>query len=214
MKKYFLMKLKLPILVMIVLFASSVINAQRVEITPYYGYMFAGKMTLYQGDFNIKNDANYGITLDFEVDRKKGISVELLYDRIDTRVVLKEYPTNISKDLFDMSEEYFQVGGLYNSPLNKKAIAFGVFTLGAVRFHPKDSRYGDDWRFGVTFGGGIKYFISESIGIRLQGRIKMPLYFAGGGIYVGGGGAGYGMGAGTALLQADLTAGLIFQIGK
>ena len=72
----------------------------------------------------------------------------------------------------------------------------------------------DDWRFSVTLGGGIKYFISEKIGFRFQGRIKMPMYFAGGGIYVGTCGAGYGISAGTALLQADLTAGLIFQIGK
>ena len=99
--------------------------------------MFAGKMTLYQGDFNVKNDANYGIALDFEVDRKNGVSVELLYDRIDTRAVFKEYPTNITTDLFDMSEEYFQVGGLYNHPMNKKISTFGVFTLGATRFHPK-----------------------------------------------------------------------------
>ncbi|MEN8193908.1 MAG: hypothetical protein ABFS12_13885 [Bacteroidota bacterium] len=206
--------LKLFFIVIILFLISSIINAQRVEITPYYGYMFAGKMTLYQGDFNVKNNGNYGITLDFEVDRRAGIFFELLYDRLDTRAVFKKYPTNITTNLFDMSEEYFQVGGLYNHQLKKNISTFGVFTLGATRFHPKDSRYGDDWRFSVTLGGGLKVFISEKIGFRFQGRIKMPLYFAGGGIWIGSGGVNYGLGAGTALLQADLNAGLIFRIGK
>ena len=198
---------------LVVILSSVSLQAQRVEITPYYGYMFAGKMTFYEGDFNIRNNPNYGITLDFEVDRKKGIYVELLYDRIDTRADFITYPENVTSTLFDLSEEYFHVGGLYNKELNKKLSTFGVFTLGATRFHPKDPNYGDDWRFSLTFGGGVKYYFSESIGIRLQGRLKIPFYFYGGSVWVGSGGAYYS-GGGTAILQADLTAGLIFKIGK
>ncbi len=211
---YISKKIKLFLISLFLIFSSSFSFAQNIEITPYYGYMFAGKLALYQGDFNVKNDANYGVTIDFELDRKSGISVELLYDRLDTRAVLKEYPTNISKDLFDMSVEYFQIGGLYNKPLNKKFSTFGVFTLGAARMAPDSDKYGDDWRFAVTAGGGIKYFFSKVIGIRLMGRIKMPFYFSGGNVWVGPGGISYGLGAGTALLQGDLTAGIIFRLGS
>lgn len=210
MKNYFVAKLKLPILVVIVLFTSSLISAQRVEITPYYGYMFAGKITAYQGDFNIRNDANYGIMLDFEVDRKNGISVELLYDRMDTKADFITYPTNITTELFNMSEEYFQVGGHYNKPIDKKLSTFFGFSLGATRFHPKDEQFGDDWRFSMTLGGGMKYFFSKTIGVRLQARLKMPFYFGGSGFYYN----GIAYSSGSALLQGDLTAGLIFQIGK
>ncbi len=198
---------------LVVVLSSISLHAQRVEITPYYGYMFAGKMTFYEGDLNIRNNPNYGITLDFEVDRKKGIYVELLYDRVDTRADFITYPGNVTSKLFDLSEEYFHVGGLYNKELNKKLSTFGVFTLGATRIHPKDVNFGDDWRFSLTFGGGVKYYFSESIGIRLQGRIKMPFYFSGGGVWVGPGGV-YTQGGGSALLQADINAGLIIRIGK
>lgn len=213
MKSFFVTKLKLTILIVIVLFISSLVTAQRVEITPYYGYMFAGKMTLYEGDFNIRNNPNYGIALDFEVDRRGGIFVELLYDRIDTHADFIEYPTNVTTKVFDLSEEYFHIGGLYNSEINKKLATFGVFTLGATRFHPKDSNYGDEWRFSLTFGGGVKYYFSETIGIRLQGRLKMPFNFSSGGVWVGPGGT-YTYGGGSALLQADLSAGIIIRTGK
>ena len=213
MKCFILNRLRLPMLITILLFTSSLANAQRVEFTPYYGYMFAGKMTFYEGDLNIRNNPNYGISIDFEVDRRAGVFVELLYDRIDTRVDFIQYPTNVTNTLFDLSEEYYQVGGLYNKEINKKVSTFGVFTIGATRFHPKDSNYGDDWRFSATFGGGVKYFFSKTIGIRLQGRLKIPFYFSGGGVWVGPAGT-YTYGGGTAILQADLTAGLIIRTGK
>ncbi|NOX67254.1 MAG: hypothetical protein GXO85_16015 [Chlorobi bacterium] len=214
MKRYLSKKIKLSSVLFLLLLGSSFSFGQDIEITPYYGYMFAGKLALYQGDFNIKNDANYGITIDLELDRKSGVSLELLYDRIDTRAVLKKYPTNITEDLFDMSVEYYQIGGLYNKPMNKKFSTFGVFTFGAARMAPVSTKFGDDWRFAVTAGGGIKYFFSKSIGIRLTGRLKMPFYFSGGSVWIGPGGITYGLGAGTALLQGDLTAGLIIRLGK
>lgn len=212
MGRYIPKKIRLTLLLFMLLLGSSVSFAQDVEITPYYGYMFAGKLALYQGDFNIKNNANYGITLDFELDRKSGVSLELLYDRLDTRAVLKEYPSNVTVNLFDMSVEYYQIGGLYNKPLNKKFSTFGVFTFGAARLAPVSNKFGDDWRFAVTAGGGVKYFFSKSIGIRLTGRLKMPFYFSGGNVWIGTGGIAYGLSSGTALLQVDMTAGLIFRL--
>ncbi len=189
--------------------------AQRFEVTPYYGFMFAGKMNFIDGEMNIKDDWNYGIIFNFELDRKLGLNLELSYDRVDTRATYKKYGgLSDVKKLFDMFIEYYQLGALYNHTLSKKASAFGVFTGGVVRFSPISTKYGDDYRFAVTMGGGVKYFFTKNIGLRLQGRIKLPIYFAGGGLYLGSGGSGLYLGAATALLQMDINAGLTLRLGN
>ncbi len=192
--------------------------AQKLEITPFGGYFFAGKLAVRGGDLNFKNDANYGMTIDFSI--RRDIQIELMYNRLDTRLVLKEYPTGVNRDLFDLGVNYFHIGGLYRAQEIEKGYLFTTFSLGATLFSPKVDTYetedgevlnvSDDWRFSIALGGGIKYFISDKIGIRTQIRILMPIYFAGGGLYFGTGGSGVSLGAGTNLLQGDITGGLIF----
>ncbi|MCF6268195.1 MAG: hypothetical protein L3J41_00625 [Melioribacteraceae bacterium] len=192
----------------------STLFSQRFEVTPYYGFMFAGKINFVDGEMNVKDNWNYGIIFNFELDRRHGLNLELFYDRLDTRATYKKYGGfQDEKDLFDMFIEYYQLGALYNHTLSKKASAFGVFTGGVVRFSPISTKYGDDYRFAVTMGGGIKYFFTKNIGLRLHGRIKLPIYFSGGGMYLGSGGSGFYLGAGTALLQMDINAGLTFRLG-
>ena len=192
--------------------------AQKLEITPFGGYFFAGKLAVREGDLNIKNDANYGVTIDFSI--RRDIQIELMYNRLDTRLVLKEYPTGVNKDLFDLSVNYFHIGGVYRAQEIEKGYLFTTFSLGATLFSPNVDTYqmddgevvdvSEDWRFSIALGGGIKYFLSDKIGIRTQIRILMPIYFGGGGLYFGTGGSGVSLGAGTNLVQGDITGGLIF----
>ncbi len=203
------------ILFFILVSIPATIFAQRFEVTPYYGYMFAGKMQFVEGTMNIKDNPNYGIIFDFELDRRNGLNLELSYDRLDTRTTFKEPGEFQSEnDLFDMFIEYYQLGALYNKPLSEKANAFGFFTGGVARFSPVTNEYGDAYRFAITTGGGIKYFFTKSIGIRIQGRLKMPIFFSSGGLYLGSGGSGFYMGSGTVLLQMDLIAGLTIRLGE
>jgi len=193
-------------------------GAQKLEITPFGGYFFAGKMAVREGDLNVKNDANYGVMIDYEV--RRDILIELMFNRTDTRLVLKQYPSGVNKDLFDMSETYLHIGGLYRTQEMENGYVFTTFSLGATLFAPKIDTYlsddgetvnvSDDWRFSIALGAGIKYFLSDKIGIRTQIRLLMPIYFAGGSLYFGTGGSGASLGAGTVLAQADITAGLIF----
>jgi hypothetical protein len=210
-------KFKIYLLVLFLVLSSlpGTLIAQRFEATPYYGFVFAGKLNFVDGEMNIKDNPNYGIMLDFELDRRHGLNLELSYDRLNTNATYKKNGQYESEeDLFDMFIEYYQLGALYDKPLSKNASAFGFFTGGVARFSPQTDEYGDDYRFAITGGGGVKYFITESIGIRLQGRLKMPFFFSGGSLYVGSGGSGFFMGTGTVLLQMDLTAGVIIRIGE
>lgn len=217
MKEKFL-RFRFVIILAIVLTGS--LSAQNIEITPFGGWFFAGKLPTSQGDLNFKDDANYGFTMGTMIQR--GLQVEFMYNRMDTRVVLKDW-RGTSKDLFDVGINYFHLGAVYNAQEFDGGVLFTNFSLGASLFSPENVNFedrdgnlitslDDDWRFSIAFGGGVKKYLSDRLGIRLQLRVLMPLYWAGGSIWVGSGGAGYGLGAGTNLVQADATAGLIIRL--
>ncbi len=67
----------------------TLIFAQRFEVTPCYRFMFAEKVALVKGEINIKDNPNYGIIFDFELDRRNGLNLELSYDRLDKRTAIK-----------------------------------------------------------------------------------------------------------------------------
>ena len=198
----------------------SEVSAKKFEITPFYGYMFAGKITGYYGDLNIRDNGMYGLMVDISL--KPGMQLELYYSRTDTRVDFLEYrgPTY---QLTDASVNYFQIGVLRTVKQMKNIQIFGVGTLGAMLLSPTGDGYNetpekytyeDWWFFSFTMGGGAKIFLSEKIALRFDGRLMVPITWAGGGFMVGSGGGGFYLGGGSAILQASLTAGLVIALGK
>ncbi len=214
-------KLYMVILVLMLSFFiyQPTVYAQKLEITPYYGYMFAGKVMGYDGDLNVRNDGMYGLIVDIALN--PAMQIELYYSRSDTRIDFVEFRGPTYK-LTDASVNYFQVGVLRNVKKIDKITVFGVGTLGATLFSPSGNGYDetpeiftyeDWWLFSLTFGGGAKIALSEKIGLRIEGRIMVPITWAGGGFMVGTGGSGFYLGGGSAILQGSLMAGLTFKLG-
>jgi hypothetical protein len=206
--------------VLVILISQSGISAQKLELTPFYGYGFNGKVVAYQGDLNIRNDAMYGLALDITV--QPGLQVELFYSRSDSRIDFIEYRGPTYK-LTDLSVNYFQIGALRHVKKMDNIVVYGLGSLGATLFSPSGDPYDetperyyyeDYWLFSLTLGGGAKVFLSERVGLRFEGRIMMPITWAGGGFMVGTGGSGFYFGGGSAILQASLMGGLIIALGK
>ena len=63
----------------------------------------------------------------------------------------------------------------------------------------------------------MKYFFTDVVGIKVQARLLMPLYFGGVGIGcgIGTGGANCGGGAtfGSEIIQGDFTGGVVLRLG-
>ena len=194
--------------------------AQKFEITPFYSYQFNGKVVGYYGDLNIRNASAYGAMMDITV--RKGMQIELFYSRSDTRVDYLEFRGPTYR-LTDVSVNYLQLGFLRTVKKIDNISVFGIGSLGATLFSPSGKDYNetpekyyyeDWWLFSVTLGGGAKIMFSKSIGLRLEGRLLMPITWAGGGFMIGTGGSGFYIGGGSAILQASLSAGLIIALGK
>ena len=148
--------------------------------------------------------------------------LELMYNRNDTEF---NYTRNgIKLTTVGLATEYYQIGGLQQVGLNEIVKAFAAVTVGATRFHPKESYdwegngsptyLSDAWAFSTTLGAGLKLMFTERIGIRLQGRLLLPMRFEGLFVGIGTGGTSGGASFSVPLVSGDFTAGLVISIGK
>lgn len=187
-----------------------------VEITPFGGYMFGGKLQFYQGELKINDAGNYGVAMDVGV--ATDTKVEIFWSQMNTTGQFRpSYGYDyLGSDPFDVNVGYIQIGSVREMDLDNVR-PFGSFTLGTTYFIPKSTAgqvvYDDEWVFSVTLGGGAKIMFSDRVGIRLQGRLMLPMFWGGAGFTVGTGGAGFTVGAGTSMVQGDFTGGLIIALG-
>jgi len=146
------------------------------------------------------------------------MQAEISWSMGSSRVQLKKYYGGITPPVTDevfktdMKLHTFQVGALVEPNKGKKVSPFGLLSLGASLFHPLDEKYNDEWRFSIALGVGVKVEMSDKIGLRFQGRLIIPMQFAGSSIYFGTGGGGVAVGAYTTFVQGDFSGGLYYRL--
>ena len=111
----------------------------------------------------------------------------------------------------DVTLNYYMLG--FNQELSEgPAVPFGIFNIGIMNMKGHDINFSENW-FTVGIGGGLKYYLSEKIGIRLQARLFLPMQFAGVGFGCGSYGCGSGVSGYATTIQGDFTGGLILKLG-
>lgn len=186
---------------------------QQIELIPYASYQWGGKLNFYDGEVKFNSSENYGIALNVVMPHGTGISLEYLNQptSIDVRYwgqLGSEYKS------YDVNMNWFQLGGFQQLDMGGQLAPFGGITLGAAYMSPRTNEVQDVWKFAMTGQIGLKYYISESIGIQVHLRMLMPIQWAGFGFYFGSGGSGTTVNAGSYLIQGDVGGGLIFRIGN
>ena len=178
--------------------------AAEVEVTPFVGYQFGGGFETREGDLTIDPSANLGLVVSLRT-RHDGL-VEFLYSRQST--VLEFSGVLESGDLFDMTVEYLHFGGLWEIETDRRRPFIGL-TLGGTHLDPRDSGFGDEWAFSAGISGGLKYFFTERLALRVEGRGLLSFFSSSGGIFCGfpPGQCGFTV-SGTNFLQIDVLAGL------
>lgn len=197
-------------------FAMVTVSIAQIEINAYGGYVPSSKTAYSYNGYRLRIDggANFGVALSKVL--PSGIAVELGYSHFQS--ILKQDGGIIDVvNPQDITVEYYQLGALKPLMEGDTFIPYGLFSLGASRFAPKEALQ-DYWRFAINVGLGMKYFFTDKVGIRLQARVLMPLYFQGAGfgcsIGTGGSGCGTGIGMGSEILQADFTGGIVLRVGQ
>jgi len=188
-----------------------------IEIGAFAGWMVSTDASTFNGNVVIDGSASYGGTVDYFI--RPGYAVELLYAYMPTHARFNSFVAGVpSSDKAGLSEHWIQIGGHVSRPFGRIE-PFGALTAGMVILHPSSLRFQDGTtytaddavRFAFTAGLGFKVWLTESIGLRFEARALVPIYFSGGGFWVGTGGASVGLSGGIPFAQFDFTGGLSFR---
>lgn len=198
--------LTLPICLLVIILFSLDAQAQKFEITPQYGYQVGAKWNYYGGYVKLKSSDQYGITanLSFTDD----IQGEFFWARQNSSVAVKDvvfYP--VEEEVTDATVDHFQFGIIHMFGYSD-ARPFVGLSAGWSTFSPDEPEYNTTTSFSFGFSGGLKYFFSDHVGIRLQGQLLVPVQW--GGVYLGTGGGG--VYTGGSILQLNFSGGLIIAI--
>jgi hypothetical protein len=181
----------------------------KIEVTGYVGYQFGlSTLNFVGGDVSLADNMNYGGTIGIRV--KPQQFIEFTVNRWDTDLRFRgvAVPDDVSTAVTN-----FYLGGYQEIPQGNVRPFFG-FGLGATWYSPNSDSFGDDWRFSVTLGGGVKIWLGEAqkVGIRLGGNLLMTFLSSSWGGYCGTGGCGLGL-FGTGVADLNFTAGLTLGLG-
>ncbi len=211
-------KIILSIIITLLLLPSVTRSQEKFELTPSIGYFFGGNIDFIQGDLKIRDEVSWGLTAGKPI--RPGVVVEFAYTGMNSVASWSPYlgyGNEFPEQKFDVVVNYFNIGATQGSEIAPGLHGFGGIYLGAAWFNAQ-SGIEDIWRFNISLGAGLKYYFTDKLGLRLQGNIRFPMFFSGGGFYcgIGSGGSGCGLNINSAssIIEGDLTAGLIFKLGK
>ncbi len=142
--------------------------AQKVEVTPFYGYAFGASLEDAETGkaFEIDESPCYGGMLDIPTGEMT--QLEFFYSRQETRLKsdegLFDGETNLGLDM-----DYYHFGGTYFI-LTGPVQPFVVGTVGATHFGPDAPDMDSLTRFSLGLGGGLRYFPIEHLGVYLGAR--------------------------------------------
>ncbi|MGB5321316.1 hypothetical protein [Lutimonas sp.] len=182
--------------------------AQKVEITPQYGYQVGAKYNYYGGYVKLKGSDQYGLT--FGINATDEITVEFMWAQQNSKVSVQDfqfYPRET--ELTDVVVNHYQIGAVHMFGYSE-ARPFVGLSAGWSTFDPDMNIYNGTTTFTLGVSGGLKYFFTDRIGIRIQSQLLMPVSW--GGVYLGGGGTG--VTAGGSILQLNFSGGLIIGLGN
>jgi hypothetical protein len=186
----------------------------QIELGGFVGWTVSTDASTYNGSVVIDGAVDYGGTIDYSI--RPGYGVELLYAYVPTHARFASYNIAIpSSDSASVGMHWIQIGGIVSRPRGRVE-PFLAVSAGMVIIHPSAVRFQDGTtstaedqvRFAFTAGIGLKVWLTEAVGLRFEARALVPVYFTGGGFWVGTGGASAGLTGGIPFAQFDFTGGL------
>jgi hypothetical protein len=186
------------------------VKAQRIELSPLIGYETGAYVNTRLGRIHAVGGMDFGGSMDINIGN--GRWAELSFTQLNSSM---DYESGLTTErLSDLIIDYYSAGILQEMKPGAKVTPYGLFTLGLVNYNPSSNDYHNANKMHMSIAGGIKINASEKVGLRLQARLLMPIYYEGGYIFAGSGGSGYGVTGGFKGVQGDFTAQLTLRLGK
>lgn len=142
---------------------------QAFEVAPFAGHRYGGSFVDANtaASLELTDTAGYGLLLDFDSEPHK--QIEILLSRQNTQ--LSTAGTFTGNPLFDLTIDYYHLGGLYMLPEGGEYLhPFVSGTIGLTRMAPKRSDLTTENHLSISIGGGTKIFLNRSVGLRFDVR--------------------------------------------
>lgn len=151
---------------------SSAADRGRFELTPTVSYTFGGEIDASETevfDFDLEADDSPSFGITFGIPVASWAQVELLASRQSTDLEFDSGLFGIDQGIADFDVSYYHVGGLFTWGTGQ-IFPFVVASAGVTELSPDIRGASSETRFSMSFGGGVKIFFTDNIGLRLEGR--------------------------------------------
>lgn len=154
--------------------------AQTFEITPTTGYTFSSQFDITGGTGKLEGGVNWGLSAGYTPNEFLEFEISYNYFGTDARAS----SVYLVEDEVTKANLHFLMGGANMLfPASEKVTFFGGLKIGAASLLFKDSPNVDRTRFSLGFQAGMRYYVSERIGFRLQGTLLLPIVSEGGSLW-------------------------------
>jgi len=142
---------------------------QAVEVTPFAGQRYGGSFVDANtaATFQVADANAFGLVFDFDTEPDK--QIEILLSRQNTYLSSND-PLFTGNPLFDLTIDYYHIGGLYMLPDFDKVRPFVSGTFGLTRMDPKRADLTTETRLSLSLGAGAKIFFTKNLGLRFDVR--------------------------------------------
>lgn len=144
----------------------------RFELTPSVGYRLVGDIEVedvrvFTDDLEVDESSTYGLFFDIPLNR--WLQLEIMANRQDSELLADGGLFGREVVLADVEITYVHVGLLWQWGSGQVS-PYVVGSLGLAQISPELPGVSDEDRPSLSFGGGVKVFFSDNVGLRLEGR--------------------------------------------
>ena len=141
--------------------------ANRVEVTPWFGYQFGGSFEDLDNevDYDFRDTSAAGAMVD--VDLSELTQLEFYFSRQETEV--ESGGMFVGDTLFDLDIDYYHIGGTLLMSRDKWQ-PFVVGTLGITHLDPDLTSANSENYFSMGLGGGVRFMPTKHLGLYLGVR--------------------------------------------
>ena len=156
-----------PLLIALALSLPAMVQA--VEVTPFAGQRYGGSFVDANtgATFQVADANAFGLVFDFDTEPDK--QIEVLLSRQNTYLSSND-PLFTGNPLFDLTIDYYHIGGLYMLPDYDRVRPFVSGTFGLTRMEPKRADLTTETRLSLSLGAGAKIFFTKNLGLRFDVR--------------------------------------------
>ena len=143
------------------------------ELSGTVGYKFGGGFDTQFNNgpnfrANLKSGVNYGFALGYNVNRQ--FMLEFAWNQQASALNVRPLNGGAETTAFDMKIDQFHGNFIWHAyNRNPKLRPYVLLGLGATVFNPS-AEFSSTSRFSFALGGGVKADVSDSVGVKLQGR--------------------------------------------